>query len=64
MQITADSRLEDIRQVMGEAGLATVHTRGMGPNPFGRTRVYGYEGVAFEVMRNGYIASMTLFQTS
>ena len=61
-EITADSRLQDIQAVMGDAGLATIHTRGLGTNPFGRTHVHGYKGVAFEVMRNGYLASMTLFR--
>lgn len=61
-EITCDSHFKDIQAVMGDAGLATVHTSGLGPHPFARTHVHGYRGVAFEVMRNGYVASMTLFQ--
>lgn len=59
--ITADSHFRDIQAVLGDSGLATIHTRGVGSNPFARTQVHGYRGVAFEVMRNGYMASMTLF---
>lgn len=47
---------------MGDAGRATIHTRGLGSSPFARTHVHGYPGVAFEVMRNGHVASVTLFQ--
>uniref|UniRef100_A0A0R0F6N4 Uncharacterized protein n=1 Tax=Glycine max TaxID=3847 RepID=A0A0R0F6N4_SOYBN len=32
-------------------------------NPFGSTLVYGYQNIAFEVMKNGYIATITLFQS-
>ena len=39
-EITADSRLQDIQAVMGDAGLATIHTRGLGTNPFGTGRMY------------------------
>lgn len=60
--ISADSHFQDIEAVMGDAGIATIHTRGLGSNPFARTHVHGYKGVAFEVMRNGYMASMTLFK--
>ena len=59
--ITADSHFKDIQFVLGDAGIATIHTRGLGSNPFARTQVHGYKGVAFEIMRNGYMASMTLF---
>lgn len=61
-EITADSCLEEIKAVMGDAGLAAIHTRGLRGSPFGRTQVYGYKGACFEVMGNGHIASMTLFQ--
>jgi len=60
--ITADTLFQDIQAVMGDAGRAIIHTRGLGSNPFARTHVHGYRGVAFEVMRNGHVASMTLFQ--
>ena len=61
IDITADSHFKDIQSVLGDAGIATIHTRGLGSNPFARTQVHGYKGVAFEIMRNGYMASMTLF---
>jgi hypothetical protein len=60
--ISADTLFQDVQAIMGDAGLATVHTRGLGSNPFARTHVHGYPGVAFEVLRNGHVASMTLFQ--
>lgn len=62
IEITSDSHFRDVQAVMGDAGMATIHTSGLGSTPFARTRVHGYKGVAFEVMRNGYMASMTLFQ--
>lgn len=60
--ITADSRFDDVQAVFGRAGLAATHSPGSGANnPFARTLIHGYKGVAFEVMRNGYLASITLF---
>lgn len=59
--VTADSPWSDIQQCMGDGGRATILSRGSGSNPFGPTYVYGYRGVAFEVMKNGYLASATLF---
>ena len=61
--ITCDSRFHDIQAALNEAGLAKIHSRGLGcPDPFARTIVHGYKGIAFEVMRNGYLASVTLFK--
>ena len=48
--ITADSTWEDISAVLGDAGRATIH--------------YGYPGVAFEALKNGHLAGLTLFQAS
>ena len=60
--ITADSMWDEIKAIMGEEGLATVHSRGgPGANPFGPTFVYGYPGVAFEICKNKRLASVTLF---
>eukprot|EP00884_Botryococcus_braunii_P022641 jgi/Botrbrau1/9060/Bobra.0376s0034.2 len=55
--VTADSTWEAVKAVMGEAGRAAIHSQQRI-----HTFVYGYRGVAFEVLKNGYIASMTLFQ--
>ena len=60
-EITADSCLKDIKAVMGDSGLASVYSTDSGPSPFGRTQVHGYKGACFEVMRNGHLASLTLF---
>lgn len=54
--ITADSTWEQVKVVMGEAGRAAIHTQRRT-----HTFVYGYRGVSFEVLKSGYIASMTLF---
>lgn len=60
--ITADSTWEEISAVLGDAGRATIHSRGFASNPFGPTLVYGYKGVAFEALKNGHLAGLTLFQ--
>ena len=62
--ITADSTWEDISAILGDAGRATIHSRGFASNPFGPTLVYGYRGVAFEALKNGHLAGLTLFQAS
>ena len=60
--ITADSKFEDVQKVFGRSGLGSVHNQGLGvASPFARTLIHAYQGVAFEVMRNGYLASVTLF---
>ncbi|KNC99074.1 uncharacterized protein SPPG_06021 [Spizellomyces punctatus DAOM BR117] len=38
-----------------------VFNRGNHHNPFGSTWFYGFDGVVFEVMKNGYLASVTLY---
>ncbi len=60
--LTADSTWTEIQALMGPAGRATILTHGTDASPFGPTYVYGYEGVAFEVMKNGQLAAVTLFQ--
>ena len=61
--ITADSLWEDVKGIIGDAGRASVHSRGGAVgSPFGPTFVHGYPGVAFEVSRNGRLASVTLFE--
>lgn len=54
--ITADSTWEYVKVIMGEAGRAAIHTQKRT-----HTFVYGYRGVSFEVLKSGYIASVTLF---
>ena len=60
--ITADGTWEEISAILGDAGRATIHSRGFASNPFGPTLVYGYRGVAFEALKNGHLAGLTLFQ--
>lgn len=61
--ITADSLWEEVKGIIGEGGRASVHSRGGAVgSPFGPTFVHGYPGVAFEVCRNGRLASVTLFE--
>jgi hypothetical protein len=60
--ITADSSWEEVQQALGDGGRATIHSRGFASNPFGPTLVYGYRGVAFEVLKNGHLAGLTLFE--
>eukprot|EP00898_Chlorokybus_atmophyticus_P003930 jgi/Chlat1/4538/Chrsp29S04451 len=60
-QITSNTKWVDVQDIMGDAGQAAIHTRGPAYNPFGPTYVYGYRHIVFEVMKNGHIASVTLF---
>jgi hypothetical protein len=60
--ITADSTWEQVQRVLGDGGRATIHSRGFAQNPFGPTLVRGYRGVAFEALKDGRLASLTLFQ--
>jgi hypothetical protein len=60
--ITADSTWDEVQQVLGDGGRATIHSRGFASNPFGPTLVYGYKGVAFEALKNGHLAGLTLFE--
>ncbi|BDA50963.1 probable UPF0183 protein C16orf70 homolog at N-terminal half [Coccomyxa sp. Obi] len=60
--ITADSTWDEVQQVLGDGGRATIHSRGFASNPFGPTLVYGYRGVAFEALKSGHLAGLTLFQ--
>ncbi|XP_020243197.1 UPF0183 protein At3g51130-like isoform X1 [Asparagus officinalis] len=52
-----------VTEILGDGGRAAIQTQGSMNNPFGSTFVYGYQNVAFEVMKNGYIATVTLFQS-
>ena len=60
--ITADSTWEEVQRLLGDGGRATIHSRGFAQNPFGPTLVRGYRGVAFEALKDGRLASLTLFQ--
>ncbi|KAI3855365.1 hypothetical protein MKX03_025323 [Papaver bracteatum] len=60
--ITPSTKWEQVKDVLGDSGRAAIQTQGSTSNPFGSTFVYGYQNVAFEVMKNGYIATVTLFK--
>ncbi|KAF3593029.1 hypothetical protein DY000_02026465, partial [Brassica cretica] len=62
-KITPRTNWEQVKEILGECGPAAIQTQGSTSNPFGSTYVYGYQNVAFEVMKNGHIATITLFQS-
>ncbi|XAR73804.1 hypothetical protein NMG60_11007895 [Bertholletia excelsa] len=61
--ITPSIKWEQVKEILGDCGRAAIQTQGSASNPFGPTFVYGYQNVAFEVMKNGYIATVTLFRS-
>ncbi|KAM2748747.1 hypothetical protein EV2_027733 [Malus domestica] len=63
-RITPSTKWEQVKEILGDSGRAAIQTQGSTSNPFGSTFVYGYQNAAFEVMKNGYIATVTLFQSS
>jgi hypothetical protein len=52
-----------VQEILGDGGRAAIQTQGSVSNPFGPTFVYGYRNIALEVMKNGHIATVTLFQS-
>ncbi|KAK9230957.1 hypothetical protein WN943_021188 [Citrus x changshan-huyou] len=52
-----------LQEILGDCGRAAIQTQGSTSNPFGSTFVYGYQNIAFEVMKNGYISTVTMFQS-
>ncbi|KAE8707117.1 UPF0183 protein [Hibiscus syriacus] len=62
-RITPSTKWEQVKEILGDCGRAAIQTQGSTSNPFGSTFVYGYQNAAFEVMKNGYIATVTLFQS-
>ncbi|KAG7396825.1 hypothetical protein PHYBOEH_001685 [Phytophthora boehmeriae] len=66
-EITPQTPWKDIRVVFGGASdlRPIVHDNGLGLHPFGSTLCYSpTPGCIFEVMKNGYIASVTLTTSS
>eukprot|EP00850_Spirogloea_muscicola_P013501 SM000092S24469 [mRNA] locus=s92:56715:59742:+ [translate_table: standard] len=59
--ITIDTTWSEVQQLLGDAGRAVIQTSGSLSNPFGPSYVYGYCNVAFEVLKNGHLATVTLF---
>ncbi|KAL3680902.1 hypothetical protein R1sor_023858 [Riccia sorocarpa] len=62
--ITATTKWPEIQEILGDGGRAAIQTQGSVSNPFGPTYVYGYRNIALEVMKNGHVATVTLFQTN
>eukprot|EP01018_Ginkgo_biloba_P021011 Gb_22617 [translate_table: standard] len=61
--ITPDTKWQQVKELLGDGGRAAIQTQGSACNPFGSTFVYGYPNIALEVMKNGHIATVTLFQS-
>jgi len=61
--ISVKTRIQDIRDLIGDPpDDPLIFNRGSrGQNPFGPTELYGYDGAVFEVMKNGYVTTVTLF---
>ncbi|CAB4406148.1 unnamed protein product [Rhizophagus irregularis] len=61
--ITSEMKMDQIRELLGQpSGQPLIFNRGAGgQNPFGPTKLSGYDGVVFEEMKNGYVATITLF---
>lgn len=60
--ITPSTKWEQVKEILGECGQAAIQVHGSS-SPFGSTSVYGYPNIVFEVMKNGYIATVTLFKS-
>lgn len=61
--ITLNTKWHQVQEILGDGGRAAIQTQGSTTNPFGSTFVYGFRNIAFEVMKNGHIATVTLFQS-
>lgn len=59
--ITSESQWSEVEATFGSAGKPMVRDTGVVTNPFGATYLYAYEGIIFEVLKSGHIASVTLF---
>ncbi|CAG8623001.1 4756_t:CDS:2, partial [Funneliformis caledonium] len=61
--ITSEMKMDQIRDLLGHpSGHPLIFNRGAGgQNPFGPTKLSGYDGVVFEEMKNGCVATITLF---
>lgn len=62
-RITPSTKWDQVKEILGDCGRGAIQTQGSTSNPFGPTFVYGYPNIAFEVMKNGYIATVTLFKS-
>jgi len=61
-EISTDDSWTKIQSILGlPVGPPIIFKREEDINPFGSTHIYGYEHLLFEVMKNDYIATMTIF---
>lgn len=60
-EIRAHSHWSEIEKRMGPAGAPRKQIRPRRQDPFGPSSVYAYNGVLFEVMPNGCLSTVTLF---
>nr|KAJ3406169.1 hypothetical protein HK105_003598 [Polyrhizophydium stewartii] len=60
--ISCTSKWDEIQSILGKPlGPPVIFKRDPNHNPFGSTSYYGFNGLIFEIMKNGHIASLTLF---
>jgi len=61
----SDSTWQRVQTVLADCALSTgrpmVHSSSKRENPFGASLFFAYSGMLFEVLKNGYVASVTLF---
>eukprot|EP01108_Squamamoeba_japonica_P001695 TRINITY_DN1743_c0_g1_i1.p1 TRINITY_DN1743_c0_g1~~TRINITY_DN1743_c0_g1_i1.p1 ORF type:complete len:375 (+),score=177.22 TRINITY_DN1743_c0_g1_i1:286-1410(+) len=62
--IGPNTRFARVQALLGAQSQPVVHNRGASENPFGALLFYGYHDIIFEVMQNGYLASICLFSES
>lgn len=59
--ITGRSLWKEVEFLLGPGGKPMVRDSGTVANPFGASLLYAYDGCIFEVLKSGYIASVSLF---
>eukprot|EP00455_Lapot_gusevi_P026494 TRINITY_DN2794_c0_g1_i4.p1 TRINITY_DN2794_c0_g1~~TRINITY_DN2794_c0_g1_i4.p1 ORF type:complete len:131 (-),score=43.76 TRINITY_DN2794_c0_g1_i4:373-735(-) len=65
-RITPQAKWDDVVELFGEAGRPVLHNGAVHesqPFAFQATLFYAYPNILFQVMKNGYIASVTLFSS-
>ncbi|KAI8902040.1 hypothetical protein BC833DRAFT_574829 [Globomyces pollinis-pini] len=63
LDIDHKSTLQDVKNVMG-APLGPPVIFNLDESPFGCSSFHGYKGILFEVLKNGHIASVSLWKTN
>ncbi len=59
--VTPESDWADVKSLLGPCGRPMIYDTGIATNPFGSSFFYAYNGCIFKVLRNGHIASVTVF---